>query len=342
MSATQALAAKAKAMYGEHLTQADYQELLRKRSVAEIAGYLKYETHYRTILAGINETGVHRGYLEMLIRQRQFLDFTQLIRYGDQKNGFYRFGILQIEIKQILLAIRLLKETEKAGHIAQLPLFANTLTTFDLQKLVDLNSFDELIRALLNTPYADILRPFKPKGTEELDYTGCELALNQYYIDEIKHYISKEFTGLPKKQLTEIFDTRIELDNITKIYRLKKYYATSPEDIKKVINPTFVKIPRQLMESWIDTKNAEEFIQALSESAYKSAINHRDFVYIEYHTDAIMYNINKHYIRFATDPNVVLIAYMNLLEIETRNIIDIIEGVRYKLESDKIAKLLIY
>lgn len=342
MSATHALAAKAKAMYGEHLTQSDYQELLRKRSVAEIAGYLKHETHYRTILAGINETGVHRGYLEMLIRQRQFFDFTKLIRYGDKKNEFYKFGILQIEIKQILLAIRLLKETEKAGHIAQLPLFANALTTFDLQKLIDLNTYDELLKVLHDTPYAQVLRPFKPKTLDELDYTGCELALNQYYVEQIKRYINKEFSGLPKAQLDEIFDTRIELDNITKIYRLKKYYSASPEDIKKVLNPISVKIARPLLESWIETKTADEFIQALGESAYKSAINHRDFIYIEYHTDAIMYNINKHYIRFATDPNVVLIAYMNLLEIETRNIIDIIEGVRYKLEADKIAKLLIY
>jgi hypothetical protein len=38
VSSTQALAAKAKAMYGERLVKADYDELLRKRNVQEIAG----------------------------------------------------------------------------------------------------------------------------------------------------------------------------------------------------------------------------------------------------------------------------------------------------------------
>jgi V/A-type H+-transporting ATPase subunit C len=343
MSSTQALAAKAKAMYGAHLTKSDYEELLRKRSVQEIAGYLKNDTHYDKILEGINESSIHRGYLEVLIRQRLFLDFMQLIRYGETQNSnFYQYGILQIEIKQILLTLRFLKETEKGGQISQLPLFANKMTSFDLQKLVNVNSYDELLGVLKNTPYVAILLPFKPIAGEELDYTSCELGLNAYYHREVLSHINKEFSGTAKLQILEVFNTQIELDNITKIYRLKKYYKSSPTDIIKVLQPTYVKIPKKLLHKWIETKSADEFIEALSSSAYKSAINRKDFIYIEYHMDSIMYNINKHFIRFATDPNVVLVAYMNLLEIETRNIIDIIEGVRYKVETDKIAKLLIY
>jgi V/A-type H+-transporting ATPase subunit C len=279
----------------------------------------------------------------VLIRQRLFFDFVQLIRYGETQNHkFYQYGILQIEIKQILMTLRFLKETEKGGQISQLPLFANKMTSFDLQKLVNVNSYDELLSTLKDTPYHKILLPLKPKAGEELDYTACEIALNAYYHREVLSYIGKEFTGVAKEQVLDVFNTQIELDNITKIYRLKKYYKSSPEDIIKVLHPTYVKIPKKILHKWVETKSADEFIEALSTTAYKSSINRKDFVYIEYHMDSIMYNINKHFIRFATDPNVVMIAYMNLLEIETRNIIDIIEGVRYKVETDKIAKLLIY
>jgi len=342
VSSSQALAAKAKAMYGAHLTKSDYEELLRKRSVQEIAGYLKNDTHYDQILEGINESSIHRGYLEVLIRQRLFLDFVQLVRYGDATNPFYQYGILQIEIKQILLTLRFLKETERGGQISQLPLFANKMTSFDLQKLVNVNSYEELLSVLKSTRYYKILLPLKPKPGEELDYTACEVALNAHYHEEVLGHIRNEFSGQAQEQLLEVFNTQIELDNITKIYRLKKYYKSTPEDIIKVLNPTYVKIPKKTLIKWIETKSADDFIEALSTTAYKSAINRKDFVYIEYHMDSIMYNINKHFIRFATDPNVVMIAYMNLLEIETRNIIDIIEGVRYKVEPDKISKLLIY
>ena len=40
------IVAKARSMHGEALSEEMYQELLHKKSVAEIAGYLKHETSY--------------------------------------------------------------------------------------------------------------------------------------------------------------------------------------------------------------------------------------------------------------------------------------------------------
>jgi len=123
-----AMAAKAKAMYGKHLKSDDYTELLRKKTVQEIAGYLKSETAFKSVLQGINEFAIHRGHLEMLIRQTFYLDFLELIRYGQSnKDHFYEYGVLMIEMKQILMTIRLLSETDKTNQIAQLPIFANRM-----------------------------------------------------------------------------------------------------------------------------------------------------------------------------------------------------------------------
>lgn len=340
---TQAMAAKAKAMYGHHLTKENYTELLRKKSVNEIAAYLKNETAYQSILQGINDASIHRGYLEMLIRQSFFVDFIELIRYGEPKNHqFYQYGILMIEIKQILVSIRQLNDPERENHVAQLPLFANKMTSFNLEKLVSVNSFDDILEVLKDTVYEPLLKPLKPSKLDDLDFAQCELVLKNYYYRRVNELIEKEFKGKIKKQIKALFDTRIELDNIVKIYRLKKYYKSSPDDIKKVINPTFVKIPKNTLYDWIEHKNAEEFLSALSESAYKSAINNQDFVYIEYHMDGIINNLSKHLIRFSNEPNMVLVAYLSVLEIEIQNIVDIIEGVRYHVESEKIARLLIY
>ena len=45
--------AKARAMYGRRLTRANYRELLECRTVGEVASYLKNQTGYGSILAGI-------------------------------------------------------------------------------------------------------------------------------------------------------------------------------------------------------------------------------------------------------------------------------------------------
>ena len=68
-----AMATKAKAMFGKRLTASDYQQLLQKKSIPEIASYLKNETLFREALEGYSETGLHRGQLEMLIRRMDSL-----------------------------------------------------------------------------------------------------------------------------------------------------------------------------------------------------------------------------------------------------------------------------
>lgn len=340
---SQAMAAKAKAMYGLHLKEADYHELLRKNSVQEIASYLKSETSFRTVLSGINEQTVHRGFLEMLIRQEYYQDFLKLIHFGDpSKNKFYRYGIISIEIKQILITLRNLSEEDRSGQIAQLPMFASKLTNFDLQGLIKVTSYDEILNYLKNTHYYDILLPYKPKSGEELDYTGVEIGLKHYYYDNIDQMLQRDFKGAEREQLRDLFNTRIELENLIVIYRLKKYYKSTPAKIKSLLKNTFVHIPKKQLYEWIDNKSAEELIEALKTCYYRIEFELKDFVYIEQLVDRIQFKLHKRILRFSKNPDVILVAYLTLLEIEIQNIIDIIEGVRYRVDQDRIAKLLIY
>jgi V/A-type H+-transporting ATPase subunit C len=45
-----ALSGKTRAMFGRLLTSKDYHEMVQKRSVSDIASYLKYNTHYKDVL----------------------------------------------------------------------------------------------------------------------------------------------------------------------------------------------------------------------------------------------------------------------------------------------------
>ena len=72
--------AKARAMYGRRLTRTNYRELLECRSVSEVAAYLKNQTSYGTVLAGVNENDIHRGQLEVRLRQKLFEDNSALCR----------------------------------------------------------------------------------------------------------------------------------------------------------------------------------------------------------------------------------------------------------------------
>ena len=59
-------------MYGKRLTEENYNDMLHKNNVAEIAAYLRDETAYRSALEQIDIHSIHRGQLEDLLMREHF------------------------------------------------------------------------------------------------------------------------------------------------------------------------------------------------------------------------------------------------------------------------------
>ena len=96
------IVAKARSMHGEALSEEMYQELLHKKSVAEIAGYLKHETSYAAALKDVRENNIHRGQLESILRQEIFKKTMKLYRYADAAmKPYYRLH-MQEWVSQIV------------------------------------------------------------------------------------------------------------------------------------------------------------------------------------------------------------------------------------------------
>ena len=54
------------------------------------------------------------------------------------------------------------------------------------------------------------------------------------------------------------------------------------------------------------------------------------------------FEVCRHEMYFSSNPEIVLLAYYIVSNTELRNIITIIEGVRYSMEPDKIKEMLIF
>ena len=137
MSSTSfAVLAKARAKFGKRLTEKDYNSLLNSNSVAEVMSYLKSYTHYAEALRDINERDVHRGRLEVLLRQHLFYEFDSLCRYDSQMStGFSAYVISRTEIEQIMRFLTLLNTSSTEKFIYQYPTYFAKHTEIDLQKL---------------------------------------------------------------------------------------------------------------------------------------------------------------------------------------------------------------
>ncbi len=337
------LSAKAKAMFGKRLKPEDYQTMMQKKNVAEVAAYLRQETYFSDTLQGINEQAIHRGQLESLIRMDLFHRFSNLMRYVDNKKTlFYRYGIMDQEITQILACVRSLSMEDKISFIVKVPMHLEKLTSFKIDQLAQVKSYDDLLQVISGTIYEKVLRKFQVEDIKKFDFNGCEIGLRNEYTDTVLELIEQGFHGQAKKDVKDIFMSREELLTLQKIYRMKKYFNYGPEKIKRMIQMKYSHFTKKEVEDLIENVEADDVFSWLKKTAYKKYIEDQQFVYIEYHVKKILHAMDRQKMAFSTNPDLVVLAYMLMSEMEIQNIVDIIEGVRYRIPPDKISRYLIY
>lgn len=341
--ANNAIISKAKSMYGRFLKASDYEKLVKYQSVADLASYLKKHDHYKDILKDISESTIHRGHLEALIKKNAFDQNLKLIKSVYSKDSeYFELNIVKQESEVILAAIRAFISDETEEQKGKIPYFFDIHTTLDVKRIIKSVDFEELMWAVEKTPYEDILRPHVTSVVDDIRYLDIEHALESYYYDEAFRRIKKYYKGTLRKDLESIFQTKIELANITKIYRLKKFYQADPITIKSVLVKKYSRLKEKRIDEMIALKDPDDILNYLSKSEFQKYTNDKDYVYIEYYAGQIKYNLAKKFMYFSTEVQKVYTAFTILAEIEIENITNIIEGIRYQVSENEMKQMLIY
>lgn len=338
-----AVSAKARSMYAKKLTQNDYDELLKRRNISDMVAYLKSDTEYANVLSDIKENTVHRGQLEALLNKEYYERTSRLIRYASKSEmEFYKIGVVSGEIELLLNKIRILNSEIYTGFDLDIPEYLASQASFNIYGLINASTYDDILELVKKTKYYDVLASLRPKDDEPMDYNILEIELKRVYFSTYVSVVKKLYRGKKQKDLLTVLYTMIELQNITKIYRLKKYFHATPQHIKSTLFMEYSRMPRSFLEELIATPDATTFLRKLAESSYRLFVDDQDFVYIEYYTEKIKYNLAKRYMRFSTDASLVYMTYSIILNIEVDNLKHIIEGIRYEEPASSIEKMLIY
>lgn len=331
---------KIRAMYGKRLTEEDYSELLRKRSVAEIAAYLKNQTAYSQTLSSINENSIHRGFLELMLGRYQFDMFERLNNYDPSQSGFLNHLMLKSEVNEILRCIMYIQSEDPEGFIADIPAFINKHASFDIMSLASCRSFDDLLNVLGKTDYRRILTPLLKAGST-VDMILCETELYNYIYSKTVNNIKSVYRGKTRRDLLELITTEIELKNIGTLFRAKVYFEMPADESLKLTYPFWIHLHSDDIEKLSETKNEDTFLHLLFASPYSKKLSPDEFINIDNYLDKIKFVYNRRVIRFSSNAPVALYAFAALCAIENYNITNIIEGVRYSIAADDIKKLLI-
>ncbi|GHU79726.1 hypothetical protein FACS1894191_3180 [Clostridia bacterium] len=343
--ADNAIMAKVRALYGNRLTEADYTRLLSAKSVSEIAAYLKNDTAYGPILAEIREDLVHRGQLETMIRRRGLDIYMSLVKYSYNDDLFLTIYMMENEIRQLLLAMRFLNAGSMDRYIVALPVYLSRYMSFDLFALARVKSYDELMAVARHSRYYPIIGRFRPATSDRpVNITACEKALMEYYYTALLETVEKRYGGSTKTDLTNLLRGQVAFHNLSVAYRLKKYFGYAPQRIREAMLDVKTDFKAVAFDSIINADADADLSGLVKELRvirrylpdWDSAVRE-----ISVNLNRAQRNMSRKSYRFSTKPMVVVVNFMLLLEIEVKNIVNIIEGVRYGVPAEEIRSLIV-
>ena len=339
---TNATVARTRAMHGKRLSDADYRELAGKNSVSEVAEYLKKNTQYASALANINTATVHRGHLESVIRRYSFDRYINLCDFQQLgKEQFYNYLIVLSEIREILSIILHINADSSDEYISAMPAYLIGKTQISLIELAKAESMKDILLVVRHTGYYNVLKtvPCDEKG--HVDYLSCEIKLRTFYYQWLTDTVKKDF---PKSDATELLDlirTQIDLINIINAYRMKKHYALSSDEIETRLLPFYKKLSRRVRTELFESETSEDFLCAFSKTYYGKNIDFEPSGNFEIQIRKIQSRMARKALAFSQSAAVSIYSLVLLNDIEVKNIISIIEGIRYGRNSESILGMII-
>ena len=141
-----ALCAKAKAMYGYRIGEEGYSDLCRKQSLSEMVTYLKSQTKYSGVLEDINVRNVHRRQVEAALNKEYFERCARLMKYAQKKNqDFYNQEVIGIEVQLIVDKVVSIKEKDQASFSLEIPDYLASKMSFNIYGLINVDNYKDLV-----------------------------------------------------------------------------------------------------------------------------------------------------------------------------------------------------
>ncbi len=333
---------KVRAMESRLLKPEQFQELTEQEDVRSAADYLKEQPAYAEIFNSLDDTKLHRGYIEQILTQSEYRDFTRLYRFsGVKQKRFLNLYFKHYEVEVIKKLLRhMLGGREGQPDLSMFQEFFEKHSDLNLEALCKAKNFSEFTDALEGTVYGDLLGQMQENGQTGL--FDCELKLDLFYFQSLWKLRSKILSKEERKILDDCFGSRLDLLNIQWIYRARSFYRLPPAEIYALLIPVHYRLRAEKVKQLVEAEDDAKFFAALKETPYgkqeeMQAGKVTDIQLLSNQMLNRIYEKTGH--RYPHSP-AVLDSYLYRKELEMRKIVTALEGIRYGLSAAEIMGLL--
>ncbi|MBP7236412.1 MAG: V-type ATPase subunit [Petrotogaceae bacterium] len=337
------LMAKSRALISNLLSRKDYENMMQLSSVDDVFSYLKNKTHYGNTLSKTNFNSVHRKDLELLLKKTICLDLENLYFYIPEKaKEFLRCVIDRYELENIKIIFGWLhsKRFPLEKEVILFPVFHKN---YELSALVKNESFDAVMNFLKKTPYYIVIKAVYENYLKTKKLFILTNALDIWYYTRLFKLIKN--LGKYADFLKKVFFMQCEFLDISSIYRCRFLFGLSVNETKNFLLPIKEVSDIPDIHILLNMTNEKEFFDFLTEhDSSRYSIKTRNDLFaqnIDRADERILLAYAKKTLKNLNNGFDVFSAYIYLREYEYRDLVTVIESVRYGIEPQKAVRYLI-
>jgi V/A-type H+-transporting ATPase subunit C len=333
---------KLRAMCGKLLKDEDYKKMIALKTPSEIAVYMKNNTSYSELFKQRDPSLMHRDSIERLLKEGLINYIDKLMHYfrGDSRE-FFKCFYLKHEINEFKKLARSIHIDKDFNTLTTNLVFLGKYKYIDLDRIVKAKTIKELIQALDETVYYPYIKNLIDENEGESLYRfemGLDKALFSIMEEKVK-LLSKH----DQEVFYKIYGSYLDMLNLQWIYRGKKYYNLTPEEIFNNAANKGCKFNYKDIKNLCYAKSLDEFVSKVRETTYGFMFkgDKDQDIFMERRMNRYMYYKVKKIKETMNFDISMMLCYIYLFEFETKDIVSIIENVRYGMDYEETKKYLI-
>lgn len=331
-----AINTKLRGMEAKFLNNTDYESLLEKTTVREVAEYLKTTPAYATVLRDTDVSTVNRSDLEHTLKKSIIEDVDRIIKYfsGNDKT-FVHSLYSKYEINDMKqLARRLSNEIPQSLIYENKEInleFIGKFSGVSLEKVKQAENISGIIEAYENTVFYKYLKPIL-LSEHPNNLFRFETVLDLAYYSILRHE-SEKLDAANQKLIKITVGTIGDLLNLQSIYRGMRFYNFMPAELFNYTVDAGYRFSKQKLRDLCYLDSVEQLQESIKHTKYAFLIKNDET------TDSFMERRLERYIYFflrkirISNPMSIIEAFSHIIYIEyqVRDIITLIEIIKYNL-----------
>lgn len=331
---------KTKAIYGKRLRSEDYKNIINMKSIQEIASYLKKHPGYSDALKESAEYSIHREELEVHLRNELTKEFARILNFtnGYDEKLLYSM-VIHLETEDIMYFVRSLISPDRYDFAPRVLPEIERRSEVDFERLKKADNLPDLVEALKGTRYYYTLLPFVKD--EVLNYTGIEVALRSQYFKYIMKASEKFVSKSDGKIIRDFLGGQADLTNFNRIIRSKRFFDVRQDSIVANLLPLTYKLDKKIINDMIAAPTWQEAYNLIYGTVYNKLFETREYDMVEQYYYKYILEESKKIMFHCQNSICIPYAYLNVKQIEIKNLITIVESVRYQVNPSAMNRHLI-